>query len=192
MPKLWRDTISDHRHDVREAIIDSAGRLAQQEGPLSLSMARVAADVGIGRGTLYKYFPDVEAILRAWHDRHVRAHLTQLAALVAEERPAADRLAAVSAGYARICYFRRQHGTEDLSALLHRDEGAADAERRLHTLFRQLIAEAAEEHAVRRDVEPEELASYCVHALAGAGSVASEAGVARLVAVTLDALRAES
>jgi hypothetical protein len=34
---------------------------------------------GIGRATLYKYFPDVEAVLVAWHERQVAQHLDQLA-----------------------------------------------------------------------------------------------------------------
>jgi hypothetical protein len=42
---------------------------------------------------------------------------------------------------------------------------------------------------VRDDVEPEELATYCLHALAAATSLSSEAAVRRLAKVTLDGLR---
>jgi AcrR family transcriptional regulator len=49
-------------------------------------MSQIAAEAsGIGRATLYKYFPDVESILRAWHERQVGAHLHQLHA--ARKRP---------------------------------------------------------------------------------------------------------
>ncbi len=41
----------------------------------------LAAETGIGRATLYKYFSDVEAILAAWHARHVARHLEHLAAV---------------------------------------------------------------------------------------------------------------
>lgn len=34
-----------------------------------MTMSRIAEEIGIGRATLYKYFPDVEAILLAWHER---------------------------------------------------------------------------------------------------------------------------
>jgi hypothetical protein len=34
---------------------------------------------GIGRATLYTYFPNVESILAVWHERHVASHLAQLA-----------------------------------------------------------------------------------------------------------------
>jgi hypothetical protein len=43
--------------------------------------------------------------------------------------------------------------------------------------------------AVRDDVPPAELASYCLHALQAASSLSSEAAVRRLVTVTLAGLR---
>jgi AcrR family transcriptional regulator len=36
-------------------------------------MSRIAAEAGIGRVTLYKYFPDVEAVLAARPHRRQRA-----------------------------------------------------------------------------------------------------------------------
>ena len=42
---------------------------------------------------------------------------------------------------------------------------------------------------VRTDIAPGELASYCLHALTGAGSLPSEAAVRRLLAVTMSGLR---
>ena len=56
-------------------------------------------------------------------------------------------------------------------------------------MIRCLLTEAAETGDVRDDVAPEEFASYCLHALAAAGSLPSEAAVRRLVAVTLGGLR---
>lgn len=66
------------------------------------------------------------------------------------------------------------------------------AGRRLHDLIRALLTEAAGTGDVRGDVTPDELASYCLHALAAAGGLPSEAAVGRLVAVTLAGLRAQS
>jgi hypothetical protein len=56
-------------------------------------------------------------------------------------------------------------------------------------MIRDLLAAAAEAGDVRDDVSPEELASYCVHALDGAGEHRSKASVGRLVSVTLAGLR---
>jgi hypothetical protein len=52
-----------------------------------------------------------------------------------------------------------------------------------------LLTEGAEAGHVREDVAPNELASYCLHALTAASSLPSKAAVRRLVTVTLAGLR---
>src|ERR687888_497233 len=79
VPKLWNDTIATHRQAVREATIDATAALVAEDGLLSVTMSKIAERTGIGRATLYKYFPDVEAILHAWHERQIADHLAQLA-----------------------------------------------------------------------------------------------------------------
>jgi AcrR family transcriptional regulator len=49
---------------ARKAILDTTAALVAEGGLLSVTMSRIAEEAGIGRATLYKYFPDVEAILR--------------------------------------------------------------------------------------------------------------------------------
>lgn len=56
-------------------------------------------------------------------------------------------------------------------------------------MLKDLLTKAAAAGHVRDDVAPGELASYCLHALAAAGSLPSEAAVRRLVTVTLAGLR---
>jgi AcrR family transcriptional regulator len=139
-----------------------------------------------GRATLYKYFPDVEAILAACHERHVTGHLAHLAEVRNQAGDAGERLEAVLQAYALMTY-ERPHGTE-LAALLHRGEHVVRAQRHLSDLIRDLLAEAAQAGGLRDDVAPEELASYCLYALTAAGSLPSEAAVHRLVKVTLAGL----
>ena len=188
VPRLWNETIEAHRREVRDAILDAAWALVAERGPLSVTMSRIAGEAGIGRATLYKYFPDVEAILIAWHERHVAGHLEHLAELRDRAGGAGERLEVVLQAYALISYHRGHQGTE-LAAVLHRGEHVARAQRRLTDLFRDLLAGAAGAGGVRDDVAPGELAGYCHHALAAAGSLPSEAAVRRLVAVVLDGLR---
>lgn len=184
MPKLWNETIASHRNAVRDAILETSWTLVAEHGLRAVTMSKIAEDVGIGRATLYKYFPDVEAILVAYHEQHVAAHLEQLAALRNGPGSALDRLSAVLERYAFIAY-RRRHGAEELGALLHRDENVACAEQRLVDLFQGLLAETAAAGSVRDDIAPAELAPYCLHALAAAGGMPDEAAVRRLVSVTL-------
>jgi len=65
VPKLWTVTIEEHRRAVRDATLDTTAALVAERGLASVPMSQIAAETGIGRATLYKYFPDVEAILAA-------------------------------------------------------------------------------------------------------------------------------
>ncbi|MQA25172.1 MAG: TetR family transcriptional regulator [Micromonosporaceae bacterium] len=191
MPRLWNETIEAHRREVRDAILDTAWALVTEHGLLSVTMSQIAEQAGIGRATLYKYFPDVEAILRAWHERQITSHLGQLAETRDRAGEPGERLEAVLRAYARISH-RRAHHDAELGAILHRthrDERGADARHQLHRMVRDLLTEGAASGALRDDVAPDELAAYCLHALGAAGSLPSEAAVRRLVDVTLAGLR---
>ncbi|MEU0680161.1 MULTISPECIES: TetR/AcrR family transcriptional regulator [Streptomyces] len=189
MPKLWNETIEAHRRAVRDAILSTTAELAAEHGVRSVTMSQIAEQVGIGRATLYKYFPDVETILLAWHDRQITEHLGQLAEVRDQADGPGDQLEAVLRAFAHISrQSRGNHGTE-LGALLHRDEHVAHAQQQLHGMVRDLLAEGAKTGAFRDDVAPDELATYCLHALTAAAALPSEAAAGRLVTVTLSALR---
>jgi AcrR family transcriptional regulator len=77
--------------------LDTTAALVHEHGLAAVTMSQIAAATGIGRATLYKYFPDVEAILVAWHERQITRHLRQLAAARdAAGTPAVHRLLAVT------------------------------------------------------------------------------------------------
>ncbi len=88
-------------------------RPVSEPGLTSVTMSQIAEKTDIGRATLYKYFPDVEAILLAWHERQVVAHLKHLTALRNQVADPGERLGAVPEAYALIAYHRRHH-TVDL------------------------------------------------------------------------------
>jgi len=186
MPKLWNETIDAHRREVREAILATTAALVGERGLQSVSMSQIAEQTGIGRATLYKYFSDVESILVAWHERHVTAHLQHLVEVRDQAGNAVERLEAVLLAFAFISHERHE---TDLAALLHRGAHVARAQEHLATMIRDLIAAAAKVGAVRDDVAPPELASYCLHALAAASGLSSKAAVRRLVQVTMSGLR---
>jgi AcrR family transcriptional regulator len=188
VPRLWSETIEAHRREVREAILDTTAALVAEQGLRSVTMSRVAQDAGIGRATLYKYFPDLEAILLAWHERQIASHLEFLAEVRDEARPD-ERLQAVLEAYALIAHASHGNHDAELAAFVHRDEYVAGAQERLQEIIRDLLAEGAVRGDVRDDVAPDELAAYCLHALAAAGKLASKRAVERLVSVTLAGVR---
>jgi AcrR family transcriptional regulator len=189
VPRLWNDTIQAHRAAVNDAILDTTAALVAKHGLRSVTMSQIAEQTGIGRATLYKYFPDVEAILAAWHERQIAAHLQQLTDLRDQAGDAGQRLNAVLEAYALISHDTHGHHDSELAAILHRDEQVTRAQHQLRDMIRDLLTEAVATGEVRNDVAPDELASYCLHALAAAGSLPSKAAVQRLVTVTLAGLR---
>jgi AcrR family transcriptional regulator len=186
MPKLWDETIDAHRRAVRDATLDAAASLVAEQGLRAVTMSQIAERTGIGRATLYKYFPDVDAILVAWHERQVHAHMRQLVALRDRGGSARERLEAVLQAYALIQY---EHSEGELAAQLHQGPHMAHAHEHLCGFISALIAEGAIAGELRDDVAAEELAAFSLGALAGAGRLPSKAAVRRLVAVSLDALR---
>ena len=189
VPKLWDATIETHRAAVRDAILDATLALVAERGLRGVTMAEIAARTGIGRATLYKYFADAEAILRAWHEREIGRHLAEVAAVAEGPGEPAARLAAVFERYALSGQAGRGGHDAEMAAILHRDEQVAAARHRLRGLVAGLIAEAAAAGAVRDDVAPAELAAYCLAALSAAGELRSASAVRRLVGLTLAGLR---
>jgi AcrR family transcriptional regulator len=192
VPKLWNETIEAHRRNVHDAILDATVELVAERGLLAVTMSQIAEKTGIGRATLYKYFPDVEAILLAWHSRQIAGHLEHLARAGEHEGDPGRRLEAMLEAYALIQRQRvgHHHGFgSDLVALLHRSQDVGRAEGQLRDLLRDVLAEAAAAGQIRDDVPADELATFCLHALQASAALPSETAVQRLLQLTLAGLR---
>jgi AcrR family transcriptional regulator len=189
MPKLWTETIEAHRREVQDAIVEATVTLIAQRGLRSVTMSQIAEETDIGRATLYKYFPDVEAILHAWHDRQINRHLDHLEQVRDQAAGPMERLAAVLEAYGLISRESRGHGDWELAAFLHRGERLPRARNQLHRMIRDLLAGVAATGQLRNDVAPDELASYCLSALEAAAELPSRPAVRRLVSVILAGLR---
>lgn len=187
VPKLWTETIDSHRRAVRDAALDVVSALLAEGGPRAVTMSKVAAQAGIGRATLYKYFPHVDALLRGWHEREVTAHLAQLAALGDAPGAPIERLDAVLRAYASLA--RRNHDDLGLYGSLHAEDHVARGLRHVHDMVCELLSEAARAREVRQDVPLRELAAFCLAALEAVDSEAPEPVVERLLLLIMSALR---
>jgi AcrR family transcriptional regulator len=195
MPKLWNDTIAEHRRGVHEAILDTTWELVNELGPTGVKMSEIAERTGIGRATLYKYFPDIEAILAAWHFRQITRQVVYLTEIRDSTADPMGRLHAVFGAYGHHQRHRAQHhrhqpyGSE-LAILLHRSDGQVEeAQQQLHALFADLLVDAVRAGGIRTDVSVGELATYSLHALAAADATADDQALERLVSVILRGLR---
>ncbi len=183
VPRLWTETIEAHKREVSDAVLDAAIDLVTERGLVDVTMAEIATRSGIGRATLYKYYPSLDAVLAACHDRAVTRHLAELRALAVTETVPGVRLVAVVRGYAERV---RGHGSP-VVADLHTGSQTAKARDELHSFLSRLINEAAAAGEVRGDVPAAELAGYCISALAPTGHRTRPA-TTRLVDVVLDGL----
>jgi AcrR family transcriptional regulator len=168
MPRIWADTIDTHRRQVNDAILDATAELIAEQGPLSVAMSAIAERAGIGRATLYKYFPDVESILIAWHTRDFSEHLERLQALSQAEAVTLNDLVA----FVRVQ--RRDHprhkGTDVLGPLVHSLAGShgvleAAIEPEIVAVLTDLLARLARQKEVRDDQDPELLARWVLYAV---------------------------
>ena len=196
MPKLWDETIEAHRLSVQEATLATTAQLVAERGLRGVTMSAIAEKTGIGRATLYKYFPDVETILAAWHQRQIRQHLAHLGEVRDRAQGPDDRLEAVLTAFAHIQRDRARHGQgqphgSELAVMLHTDDQLAQAKHDVHRLIGELITNAATAGTIRSDVSSEELAGYCIHALEAARHAPSEEAVSRLLMLILAGMRPE-
>ena len=189
VPKLWTETIEAHRREVRDAILDTTAALVGEHGLRAVTMSKIAELTGIGRATLYKYFPDVEAILASWHEREIAGHLEHLAEVRDRAGDPGEGLRAVLEAYALISHETHGHHDSELAAVLHRDQRVGRAQGKLRDMIRGLLIEGAASGELRDDVPTDELARYCLHALSAARILPSKTAVRRLVSVTVDGLR---
>jgi AcrR family transcriptional regulator len=192
VPRLWNATIDEHRRTVHGAILDATAALVAEHGLAGVTMSQIAAEVGIGRATLYKYFPHVEAIVVAWHERQVGEHLNQLRQAAAQSGSPGERLRVTLRTFAELSAGRHGaglgHGPE-LAVPLHRAPHMHQVRHQLHTLLAEVIEAAAAAGEVRTDVPAGELAAFCTHALAATGDLPAAAARERLVELTLAGLR---
>jgi AcrR family transcriptional regulator len=78
-----------------EAIVEAAARILSEAGPRGLKTSHVAERAGVSVGSLYQYFPDRKAIVRALIERQLaRAEALRPAALDDATRGRGERLRA--------------------------------------------------------------------------------------------------
>lgn len=165
MPRIWAETIDTHRRQVNDAILDATAELMAEHGPMSVGMSAIAQRAGIGRATLYKYFPDVESILAAWHARDFGEHMQHLKDLSDTETVTLDDLTEF------VQLQRRHHahdtGTDVVGTLAHALAGypsvIEDAIEPVIATLTELIAGLAQRKEVRADHDPKLLARWLLH-----------------------------
>lgn len=161
----------------RREIADAALRVIGTEGASALTAAKIANQIGVTSGALFRHFPTLEAILDEAVDRSLEA---LEGTFPAHDLPPLERLRSIA--LARIALLSRNPG---LAWLLMSDQvyltvsdGAVTRLRamvkRSRTFLLTALREANRNGTIRRDVSPEDLLvifTGAVHSLVGARGV---------------------
>jgi AcrR family transcriptional regulator len=104
----------DRRNGVRERILDATNRLLGRYGYKRMTMAELARESGVGKGTLYLYFSSKQEVALSSIDQMVEQLADRLREIAAEPRPVSARLEAMLV--ARVMY-RFDHLHQDSQSL---------------------------------------------------------------------------
>jgi TetR/AcrR family transcriptional repressor of mexCD-oprJ operon len=171
---------------VSAAILEAAAELLARRGEAA-SMSDVAAAAGVGRATVYRYFPSREALLE---------ELAELALTTAGDRLGAAGLANVSVEEGLARAVRVLVGVGDYFIVLARERvrpDAAQLEERLALPLRALLERGQETGEIRADVAAswltETLLALVVSVLLARPPLGEEDAAAAITSLFLDGSR---
>lgn len=93
MPRISGANIAEHVAAQEAAVVDAARRLFTERGVAAVSLGDIAAEVGLGRTSLYRYFPTKAHILQRWFDLEMQPLVERSQAVVEGPGSPAVRLA---------------------------------------------------------------------------------------------------
>ncbi|MDQ2677683.1 MAG: TetR/AcrR family transcriptional regulator [Actinomycetota bacterium] len=153
----WDDTVSEHRDRRRQSIIDATMALVAERGMTDVSMADVAKAAGIGRATLYRYFPGVEEIVAERVLGTVRTHHSTVESAIEQQD---DPVEAIRVSLRILLEYFASDGHRSVSARVNPDQfspevGRAvhDAFAELHAVLTQLVVDAQRAGSLRSDID---------------------------------------
>src|SRR6266568_5407527 len=93
----------------RQRVLEAAGELFAELGARNVTMGDIAAAAGVGRGTLYRRYPDIASIAMALLDEHERALQKQLISGPPPLGPGATPAERLAAFYVAMVELLEQH-----------------------------------------------------------------------------------
>lgn len=140
---------STQPRDVRNAILDAAERRLAGHGYKKMTIDVLAADVGIGKGSVYLHFSSKEEIALSHIDRLIEQLKTRLQEIAARSSPPEKRLKSMLHERVLYRFDSVQHYTQSLNDLLSKIRPQLLERRQRHfdeeaTIFAGLIKEGVD------------------------------------------------
>lgn len=86
VPKIDAPTVAEHRANRLRLLLDTAREIVTADGPGALTLAKVAARVGLSRPSLYEYFHSRDDLVAAIVEDEIPAWVAEITAQVARRR----------------------------------------------------------------------------------------------------------
>jgi len=106
------------REELRDAILDATDRLLARYGYRKMTVEDIAAEVGIGKGTIYLHFSSKEAVVLSHVDRIVERLKERLMTIARSEQSVATRLREMLLTRILFRFDSIQHYSKSLNDLL--------------------------------------------------------------------------
>jgi AcrR family transcriptional regulator len=92
MPRISAASVAAHVAQQEDAVVRAAGRLFSERGVDAVSLGDIAAEVGLARNSLYRYFPDKEHLFAVWVRREIAPLRDASDEIAGRDEPALERL----------------------------------------------------------------------------------------------------
>jgi AcrR family transcriptional regulator len=183
---------SDARRN-RDQILRVAKEIFAARG-LTVPMDEIAREAEVGVGTLYRRFPDREALIRAVFRDSVRAIAAETRAALEQEPTAWDALVRIIRQSAQLRLSMRLHAHRaTVAAIVREDEEIERYRREVFDVLDEVVRRAQGEGSLRADVGLGDLAVLfvsVVHQPHNLAPEAAELAPGRVLGIMLDGLRA--
>ena len=140
---------STQRRDVKSALLDATDRLLSRSGYKKMTIDDLAAEVGIGKGSVYLHFSSKEEIALSHIDRIIERLKSRLAEIAARPSTCERRLKDMLIERVVFRFDSVQHYTQSLNDLLSKIRPSLLQRRKKHfdeeaRLFAALVKEGIE------------------------------------------------
>ena len=116
MPRISGDSLAEHVEHQERAVFDAAIRLFVERGYASVSLSDIAAEVGLARNSLYRYFPDKASILLRRYHAEIPIQAARSTEILAADGPVSDRLVRLGRRADRLRPRARAHAVRVVGA----------------------------------------------------------------------------